>query len=219
MRTLRRCSLLSCTLFQIIQGAQCNINAGVRRCLHQIVPDRLCIPACISQCLCIDRGLALRHGNTFIIHDLHFSVIVLRQHHRRLAGAAQSARHRNIDNLLIHLQKLIPKLCHIRHRRHGSGNLSLLAEMLIKLFLRKCPFFIIQFPINIKWHRDDKNVKLLSLSLCDSTVAVRYYRNLTHIASLYYPESIPRRSRFLFSQAISQPALPVTSCPSTMLCV
>ena len=121
---------------------------------------------------------ALGNGYTLVIHHLYFSFIILSKHKRRLAGTAQAAAHRNMYDLIIAFQKLIPQLQNIFRRWLGGGNGSTGFQPLIKFLLGQANPFKIGFPLYHKRHGKHADTQFLRLLLGDAAVTVRYNCNL-----------------------------------------
>ena len=106
---------------------------------------------------------------------------ILRQHHRRLVGTAETAADRHIKNLFKLLQRLIPDFHHRSRGWLGRRNIRPGRQLLKKKFAGQCNALIKTLPIDVKRHRQDKNPKFFRLFLADAAVTVCYDSNLLHI--------------------------------------
>ena len=130
-------------------------------------------------------GLLLGDRNPLVIHYLDFAVKVLCQHVSRLTGTAQAAGHRDMDNLIIFFQHLVPQIHHISRSRLRCLDIHALPKSLIKFFLSQGNILKIQLLINIERHRQHVDPILPCLILCDSAVAICNYCNFSHNESFH----------------------------------
>ena len=106
---------------------------------------------------------------------------ILRQHHRRLVGTAETAADRHIKDLLKLLQRFVPDFHHRCRGRLGRCDIRAGRQLLKKQFAGQGHALVIALPIDVKRHRQDKNPKFFRLFLADAAVTVCYDSNLLHI--------------------------------------
>ena len=138
---------------------------------------------------CVQDHLVKRRRNLSVVHneDASFIFFLLRQHHRRIVGTAESAADRHIQDLFIFFECFVPDFHHSGRRWLGSRNIGSGCQLFKKQFPGKRHTLIIALPVDIERHRQNKDPEFLCLFLADAAVTVCYDSNFLHIciSSLY----------------------------------
>ena len=159
-------------LFQILEGVHGNIDVRVKLGLFQQRLDLRGAPARGGQGLGVQRRLPQGDGDALVVDHLYPSAVVLGQHHRRLAGAAQAAGHGDVNQLVIVLQNPVPQLQHVAGGGLGGLNVGPLLQTLVKLLLTQGDVLQKELVVDVKGHGHHKDTQLPALGLGYAAVAV-----------------------------------------------
>ena len=114
----------SSAVFQLFQCGYGKVDRTVKSLFFQSADDLFPGNFFLCQVKGIHNGIFLCNGNPAIVYDVDFAAVFSRHQLRRVAGAAQTARHGNIDYLIETLpQNGIQLVDKKSDRRLGSTNL------------------------------------------------------------------------------------------------
>ena len=129
--------------------------------------------ASVRKRLRVQRGLSLRDGDPLIVDDMHPPAEVSRIELRALAGAGQTARHRDMDDFVVILQQLFPQIDHVAGGRLGRMDFGTLQLSGVKLIRRDVDVLKILPAVDDDGHREEKNAVLRGVLRQHAAVCVR----------------------------------------------